>query len=181
MSHKDIIVNSNPIFDDKQKHSIKKEALLMRIRTKINVFFAFSFIVVISVVLALTSFSAKRYFEDNFYKSMPYIAQASCAALQNKLDIGFELSKSFIAEDYLIKCIEGYEEDEVQKDLTIKAMSRLNKAKDFTTSFFASSLTNSYYAMSNNQLKTKTLSKDADQWFFDFLSSSEDISYNGDY
>ena len=155
----------------------------MRIRTKINIFFASSFVVVVSIVLAITSLSARRYFEDNFYKSMPYIAKASCSSLQARLDVGLELSNSFVAEDYLIDCIESYESDEEQKALTIKAMNRLNDAKDFTTCFFASALSGAYYATTNGQLKTKTLSKssDADQWFFALIGLNKDISYDVDY
>ena len=153
----------------------------MRIRTKINVFFTFSFVVVISIVLTLTSFSARRYFEVNFYEAMPYMAKASCSSLQTKLEVGLELSESFCSEDYLINCIESHESDEVQKELTIKAMNRLNKAKDFTTCFFASALTGSYYAMTNGELKTKTLSKENDQWFFNLLNVNKDIAYEVDY
>jgi len=147
------------------------------------VFFTFSFVVVISIVLTLTSFSARRYFEVNFYEAMPYMAKASCSSLQTKLEVGLELSEGFCSEDYLIRCIESYESDEVQKELTIKAMNKLNNTKDFTTCFFASALNGSYYAMTNGQLRTKTLSKnkDSDQWFFNLLNVDKDIAYEVDY
>lgn len=156
----------------------------MRIRTKINLFFSFSFVIIISIVLLLTSLSARRYFEDNFYKSMPYIAQASCASLQTRLDVGWNLSRTFVSQGYLIDYIESLETDEEKKRATIEAMQELTEAKDFATSFFVSALTNNaYYSMGAGSLKNNTLSKnnEGDQWFFSFLSSAQEISYDVDY
>ena len=156
----------------------------MRIRTKINLFFSFSFVIIISIVLLLTSLSARRYFEDNFYKSMPYIAQASCASLQTRLDVGWNLSRTFVSQGYLIDYIESLETDEEKKRDTIEAMQELTEAKDFATSFFVSALTNNaYYSMGAGSLKNNTLSKnnEGDQWFFSFLSSAQEISYDVDY
>lgn len=155
----------------------------MRIRTKINIFFAISFAVVIAILLALTSLSARRYFEDNLYKSMPHIANSSCATLQTQLNVGLELGKSFACQDYLIRSILSKEEDEEQKEITINAMKKLSATKDFTTSFFASNITGAYYSIHNNSFKTTTLSRNEsnDQWFFGLMKSNKDVVYEVDY
>ena len=80
----------------------------MRIRTKINAFFGVSFILIIATVLTLTSLSARAYFRENLYNAMPYIAGASCSSLQNKLNLGLELSSEFVFQDYLINLIVLY-------------------------------------------------------------------------
>ena len=129
----------------------------MKIKTKINVFFTISFALIIAIVLALTSFSARVYFKENLYKAMPYIAKASCSALQNKLNIGLELSNEFVFQDYLINYITSLEKDDVAKDSVLRAMKNLSSNKGFTSCFVASSLTNNYYAITKGELKTKTL------------------------
>ena len=155
----------------------------MRIRTKINAFFTISFTLIIVTVLALTSFSAIAYFKENLYKSMPYIAKASCSSLQNKLNLGLELSNEFIFQDYLIRYITSLEKDEKVRELMLRAMENLSSNKGFTSCFVASSLTNNYYIMSNGELKTKTLSKnlEKDAWFFNLMQSKKNISYEVDY
>ena len=155
----------------------------MRIRTRINIFFALSFLVVIAIVLALTSLSARRYFEENLYKAMPYMAEASCAGLERKLDVGLELSKGFIAEDYLINYILSEELDEEAGRHTEEAMMRLANTKGFTTCFFASALTGSYYAIKDGKITKDTLSRneEKDSWFFNIMKMGQDITYNVDY
>ncbi len=155
----------------------------MKIKTKINVFFTISFALIIAIVLALTSFSAITYFKENLYKSMPYIAKASCSSLQNKLNIGLELSSEFVFQDYLIRYITSLEEDENAKELMLRSMRNLSSNKGFTSCFVASSLTNNYYAMTKGELKTKTLAstKPEDQWFFSVMNSNKDIDYNVQY
>ncbi|MGP1438675.1 MAG: methyl-accepting chemotaxis protein [Treponema sp.] len=155
----------------------------MKIKTKINAFFTISFVLVIATVLALTSLSARKYFEENLYKAMPYIAQASCASLQTKFNVGLELSNDFIFQDYLIKYIKSQETDEVAKDLTFRAMKNLSANKGFTSCFFASSITGKYYAMNNGNLRTETLVKgtEKDQWFFDSINANTDVMYNVDH
>ena len=156
---------------------------LMRIRTKINMFFAISFAVVIGIVLTLTSLSARKYFQENLYKAMPYMAEASCASLQTTLNVGLELSKNFVAQDCLIQCIDSLEEDEVQKELALQAMKKLSKTKGFTACFFASAITGAYYVISDDILKNKTLSreKEEDGWFYGLLDKGQDIAYQVDY
>jgi hypothetical protein len=155
----------------------------MRIKTKINAFFTISFILVITTVLALTSLSARTYFEENLYKAMPYIAKASCASLQNKLNIGLELSSEFVFQDYLIKYITSLEKDEDAKDSMLRAMKNLSSNKGFTSCFVSSSLTNNYYAMTKGELKTKKLisTQEQDAWFFNVVNSKKDIDYNVQY
>jgi len=112
------------------------------------------------------------------------IAQASCASLQTRLDVGWNLSRTFVSQGYLIDYIESLETDEEKKRDTIEAMQELTEAKDFATSFFVSALTNNaYYSMGAGSLKNNTLSKnnEGDQWFFSFLSSAQEISYDVDY
>lgn len=155
----------------------------MRIRTKINIFFTVSFILIIATVLTLTSLSAMTYFKENLYKSMPYIAKASCSSLQNKLNIGLELSSEFVFQDYLIKYITSLEKDEQAGELMVRAMKSLSSARGFTSCFVASSLTNSYFVMSKDELKTETLSssQEKDSWFFSVMKSNKDVDYNVDY
>ena len=155
----------------------------MRIKTKINTFFTVSFVLIIAIVLALTSFSAITYFKENLYKSMPYIAKASCSSLQNKLNLGFELSKDLVFQDYLINYITSLEEDEHAGELMFRAMRNLSSSRGFSSCFVASSLTNKYNAISNGELKTKTLSSEAaqDSWFFSVMKSNKDIDYNVQY
>ena len=155
----------------------------MRIKTKINTFFTVSFVLIIAIVLALTSFSAITYFKENLYKSMPYIAKASCSSLQNKLNLGFELSKDLVFQDYLINYITSLEEDEHAGELMFRAMRNLSSSRGFSSCFVASSLTNKYNAISNGELKTKILSSEAaqDSWFFSVMKSNKDIDYNVQY
>ncbi len=155
----------------------------MRIKTKINTFFTVSFVLIIAIVLALTSFSAVTYFKENLYKSMPYIAKASCSSLQNKLNLGFELSKDLVFQDYLINYITSQEKDEHAGELMFRAMRNLSSSRGFSSCFVASSLTNKYNAISNGELKTKTLSSELaqDSWFFSVMKSNKDIDYNVQY
>ena len=155
----------------------------MRIRTKVNIFFALSFLLVMAIVLTLTSISARLYFEENLYKAMPYMAEASCAGLARKLDVGLELSKGFIREDYLINYILSSELDEEAGKQTEEAMMRLATTKGFTTCFFASALTGSYYAIKDGKITKDTLSsnEEKDSWFFNIMKMKEDIGYNVDY
>jgi len=155
----------------------------MKIKTKINIFFTISFVLIIATVLALTSLSARVYFKENLYKAMPYIAKASCSALQNKLNIGLELSNEFVFQDYLINYITSLEKDDVAKDSVLRAMKNLSSNKGFTSCFVASSLTNNYYAITKGELKTKTLvsTKPEDQWFFSVMNINKDIDYNVQY
>ena len=155
----------------------------MRIRTKINTFFTISFVLVISTVLTLTSISTRLYFEENLYKAMPYIAGASCSSLQNKLNLGLELSSEFVFQDYLIKYITSLEKDDEAKALMIRTMKNLSSNKGFTSCFVASALTNNYYVVSKGELKTEKLLSTAekDSWFFSVMNSNKDIDYNVDY
>ena len=155
----------------------------MKIRTKINAFFTTSFILIIAIVLILTSLSARAYFEENLYEAMPYIAKASCVSLQNKLNIGLELSSEFVFQDYLINYITSLEKDDEAKESMLRAMRNLSSNKTFTSCFVASSLTNNYYAISKGELKTKKLSstQGQDSWFFSVMNSKKDIDYNVQY
>ncbi len=155
----------------------------MRIRTKINLFFGISFLLVVGIVLTLSSFTARNYFKRNLYKSISYMAESSCSSLQTTLNIGLELSKNFVAQDSLIKCITSLEEDEEAVEQTVRAMKRLSKTKGFTSCFFVSSLTNSYYAISDGVLKTRKMSKSepADGWFYALMAGNEELKYSVDY
>jgi len=155
----------------------------MRIRTKINTFFTISFILIIATVLALTSVSARTYFEENLYKAMPYIAKSSCSSLQNKLNVGLGLSSDFVFQDYLIRYITSLEKDDETKKLTFRTMKNLSSNNGFTSCFVASALTNHYYVMSKGELKTETLlsSAEKDSWFFSMMKTKKDIDYNVDY
>ena len=157
--------------------------LKMKIKTKINVFFTISFALIVATVLALTSLSALTYFKENLYKSIPYIAKASCSSLQNKLNIGLELSSEFVFQDYLINYITSLEKDENAKQSMLRAMRNLSSKKGFSSCFVSSSLTNNYYAITKGELKRKTLSstKAEDQWFFNVMKANKDIDYNVQY
>ena len=155
----------------------------MRIRTKVNIFFALSFLLVMAIVLALTSVIARRYFEENLYKAMPYMAKSSSANLEKSLGVGLELSKSFIREDYLIDYILSRESEAGAGRQTEEAMMRLANTKGFTTCFFASAITGGYYAVKDGKITKDTLSRkeEDDRWFYEIMKMGQDISYNVDY
>lgn len=156
----------------------------MRIRTSVNIFLAAVLTVSVCIVLSLASMNAQSYFRNNFFQTVSYITDAVSADLQINLQKGLALSENFTREPHLVKWFENFEKDENLANDVKANMEYLGSVEGFATAFAASSLTGSYYVLTNKGEVTKSILKPengADGWFFDSLKSPQKNFYNLDY
>ena len=154
----------------------------MKIRTSVNLFLVTTLIVAVCGALAFSVMQAKSYIQGNFYKSVPFMLDASCSELQTNLAVGLALSQNLAEEPYLIDWIENYEKDSANgTDVTSKLIT-LSKDERFSTCFVASKLTGGYYVVdSTKNIKKDTLTEAVDNWFFSMLKKPQTLFYNVDH
>ncbi|WP_252722293.1 methyl-accepting chemotaxis protein [Treponema medium] len=151
----------------------------MKIRTSVNLFLVTTLVIAVCGALAFSVMQARSYIESNFYKTVPFMLDASSSELQTNLMVGLALSQDLAEESYLIDWFEAYEKDDkVGVQITDKLI-QLTKDERFSTCFAASKLTGSYYAVDKtNNIKKNTLTEAVDDWFFSMLKSPQTLFYN---
>ena len=154
----------------------------MKIRTSVNLFLVTTLIIAVCGALAFSVMQARAYIEGNFYKTVPFMLDASSSELQTNLAVGLALSQDLAEEPYLIDWFEAYEKDEKTGAHVIEKMLKLSKDEQFSTCFAASKLTGGYYVVDNNkQIKKDVLTEADDSWFFTMLKNPQTLFCSVDY
>lgn len=156
----------------------------MKIRTSVNLFLAAALGITIFGALTFTVLHTKTYIQKNFYKDVPFILEASCLDLQKDLAVGLALSENLAQHGYLVRWLEGYEQDsDGEKDVK-EMMLKLSGNEAFSTCFVASKLTGSYYVVDkNNNIVRDQLyeTEKKDDWFYSLMKMPQKTFYNVDY
>ena len=151
----------------------------MKIRTSVNLFLVTTLIIAVCGALAFSVMQVKSYIENNFYKTVPFMLDASTSELQANLAVGLALSEDLAKESYLIDWFEDYEKDDKAGVQIIDKLIQLSKDERFSTCFAASKLTGSYYAIDKtNNIKKNTLTEAVDNWFFSMLKKPQTLFFN---
>ena len=154
----------------------------MKIRTSVNLFLVTTLIIAVCGALAFSVMQARAYIESNFYKSVPFMLDASCAELQANLAVGLARSQDLAGEPYLLDWFSNYEKDDENGAKVTERLINASKDEQFSTSFVASNLTGGYYVVdSNKQVKKDILTEADDSWFFTMMKSPQTLFYNTDY
>ena len=154
----------------------------MKIRTSVNLFLVTTLVIAVCGALAFSVMQARAYIENNFYKTVPFMLDASSSELQTNLTVGLALSQDLAEEPYLIDWFEAYEKDEKTGTHVIDKMLKLSKDEQFSTCFAASKLTGGYYVVDNNkQIKKDVLTEADDSWFFTMLKNPQTLFCSVDY
>ena len=154
----------------------------MKIRTSVNLYLVTTLIIAVCGALAFSVMQARAYIENNFYKTVPFMLDASSSELQTNLTVGLALSQDLAEEPYLIDWFEAYEKDEKTGTHVIDKMLKLSKDEQFSTCFAASKLTGGYYVVDNNkQIKKDVLTEADDSWFFTMLKNPQTLFCSVDY
>ncbi len=156
----------------------------MKIRTSVNLFLSLALMVAVCGALAFTVVQTKTYGENNFYKNVSFILDASCSELQKNLAVGLALSQNLAGEDYVIRWSENQENAAKDTEQVINTLTRLSKKDSFKTAFVASKLTGNYYLVDSSKgLQTVQLKENeqADAWFFSSMRSAQTVFYDVDY
>ncbi len=156
----------------------------MKIRTSVNLFLSTALIIAVCGALAFTVVQTKSYGENNFYKNVSFILDASCSELQKNLAVGLALSQNLAGEDYVIRWSENQENAAKDTEQVINTLTRLSKKDSFKTAFVASKLTGNYYLVDSSKgLQTVQLNENeqADAWFFSSMRSAQTVFYDVDY
>ena len=154
----------------------------MKIRTSVNLFLIATLIIAVCGALAFSVMQSKSYIENNFYKTVPFMLNASCSELQTNLAVGLALSQDLAEEPYLIDWLENHERDDENGAKVTGKLVKLSKGEQFSTCFAASKLTGSYYVVDNTKhIRKDMLTEDGDQWFFTMIQSPQTLFYNVDY
>ena len=109
----------------------------MKIRPSINIFLSIALIITVTGVLTFSMSHMKRYIEARFYKSVPYLLDASASDLQTSLECGIALSENLSQYPQIIRWLEGSEKDsELEREvndiftkLTKKETTEINNRK----------------------------------------------------
>ena len=154
----------------------------MKIRTSANLFLVTTLLIAVFGALAFSIMQVKSYIESNFYKTVPFMLDASSSELQANLAVGLALSEDLAEESYLIDWFENYEKDDKVGVRITDKLIQLSKDDRFSTCFAASKLSGSYYVVDNNhQIKKDILTEAGDPWFFTILKNPQKVFYNVDY
>ena len=156
----------------------------MKIRTSVNLFLSLALMVAVCGALAFTVVQIKSYGEDNFYKNVSFIQDASCSGLQKNLAVGLALSQNLAGEEYAIRWAENQESTPKDTAQVINTLTRLSKKDSFKTAFLASKTTGNYYLVDGSKgLQTMQLQENeqSDAWFFNSMRSSQTVFYDVDY
>lgn len=154
----------------------------MKIRTSVNLFLVTTLIIAVCGALAFSVTQARSYIEGNFYKSVPFMLDASCSELQTNLAVGLALSQNLAGEPYLVDWFEGYEKDAANGAKVTAKLITLSKDEQFSTCFAASKLTGGYYVVDNaKNIKQDTLTEAVDDWFFSMMKKPQTLFYNVDH
>ena len=154
----------------------------MKIRTSVNLFLVTTLIIAVCGALAFSVIQARTYIESNFYKTVPFMLDASSSELQTNLAVGLAISQDLAEEPYLIDWFENYEKDNENRVKVTEKLIKLSEDEQFSTCFAASKLTGSYYVVDNNkQIKKDVLTEAVDDWFFSMMKRPQTLFYNVDY
>lgn len=156
----------------------------MKIRTSVNLFLSLALMVAVCGALAFTVLQTKSYSEDNFYKNVSLILDASCSELQRDLAVGLAISQNLAEENYIIRWFENQESDSKDGAQVIDTLTRVSKKDQFKTAFVASKITGNYYLVDSSKGR-QTIhlheNEQSDAWFFTAMRSSQSVFYNVDY
>ena len=153
----------------------------MKIRTSINIFLSIALIITVTGVLTVSMSHMQRYIEARFYKSVPYLLDASASDLQTSLECGIALSENLSQYPQIIRWLEGSEKDsELEREVN-DIFTKLIKKENYVTCFLGSKLTGSYYVVTKDkQLSKKQLqtSGKGDSWFFKFMDTPQQFFHS---
>ena len=154
----------------------------MKIRTSVNLFLVTTLIIAVCGALAFSVMQARAYMGSSFYKTVPFMLDASCSELQANLAVGLARSKDLAEESYLLDWFNNYEKDNENGAKVTERLINVSQDEQFSTSFVASNLTGNYYVVdSNKQVKKDILTEADDSWFFTMMKSSQTLFYSVDY
>ncbi|AIW90335.1 MULTISPECIES: methyl-accepting chemotaxis protein [unclassified Treponema] len=154
----------------------------MKIRTSVNLFLVTTLIIAVCGALAFSVMQARSYMESNFYKTVPFMLDASCSELQANLAVGLARSQDLAEEPYLLDWFNSYEKDNENGAKVTERLIDVSQDEQFSAGFAASNLTGNYYVVdSNKQVKKDILTEADDSWFFTMMKSPQTLFYSVDY
>ncbi|MCA1949348.1 MAG: methyl-accepting chemotaxis protein [Treponema sp.] len=152
----------------------------MTIQRRISIVAILSILIAVFLALSVATFPIMTYIEKRFYDQVPHMLNSIKIDIQTEIARGTEASLSFARNPALIDWIKSGEKDQKLTAIMTATMAELATRKGFTTSFAASTVTGAFYDK-GKYLNTLTKSDPDDSWFFDSLSSPEDVLLNVDY
>ena len=156
----------------------------MKIKTSANIFLTAALAIAVCGALAFTVMHARRYIENNFYKDVPFMLEASCADLQKDLAVGLALSENLASNGSLVRWFSEYEKNAADEEAIKKMFLQLSAVEGFSTCFAASKLTGSYYVVDEDKKIIRDQlyeGEPKDSWFYSMLAIPQKTFYNIDF
>lgn len=145
----------------------------MKIKTSVNILIGVALAVIMFMALGVQAITSRKFFRENFYDSMSYIAGASAREIHAKIFEAFGLSKNLAQDVGLIRWFENGEPDDADRQDVLNTLSSMSSLEGYSSCFAASKLSGNYYLFGGEKkLKFDRITKDDenDAWFYNLMS-----------
>jgi serine phosphatase RsbU (regulator of sigma subunit) len=143
-----------------------------------------SIIIVLSIVLAGTMvyvIAEKEVVNKLKSKDLVRIAESIASKVDGRLERAKESSLLMAKDPELIEWMATGEKDKVLEGHVLQKLDNLAKGFDYSNGFLASRTTGNYWIESGRISKVLSKSNPTDKWFYESLSSKQQIALNIDY